>query len=119
VTYLVRDNFSSAPRQGTIDIGGLIFIVTQEGNGADACAYSISPRSIVAEPSGGTGSISITTGAGCSWEAVSNVSWITITSNCCGIGSGFVNYVVAPNTSGSGRTGSITVAGKTFNVKQK
>lgn len=118
VTYVVRDNFSSASRQGTIDIGGLIFTVTQEGQAAATCAYSISPRSAVFNASGGTGSISITTGAGCAWEAVSSASWITITSNCCAIASGHVTYVVAPNASGSGRTGAITVAGKTFNVKQ-
>jgi hypothetical protein len=119
VTYVVRDNFSSASRQGTIDIGGLIFTVTQEGQAAATCAYSISPRSAVFNASGGTGSISITTGAGCAWEAVSSASWITITSNCCAIASGHVTYVVGPNASGSGRTGAITVAGKTFNVKQK
>lgn len=118
VTYVVRDNFSSASRQGTIDIGGLIFTVTQEGQAAATCAYSISPRSAVFNASGGTGNISITTGAGCAWEAVSSASWITITSNCCAIASGHVTYVVAPNASGSGRTGAITVAGKTFNVKQ-
>ena len=119
VTYVVRDNFSSASRQGEIDIGGLIFTVTQEGQGADTCAYSLSPRSAAFSSSGGTGSISVTTGPGCAWEAVSNVSWITITSNCCGIGSGHVNYVVAPNATGAGRNGAITVAGKVFNVKQK
>ena len=119
VTYVIRDNLSTAPRQGSIDIGGLIFTVTQEGRGAEACAYSISPQSAVANASGGPGSLAITTGAGCAWEAVSTVSWITITSNCCGIGSGHVNYNVAPNASGSGRTGSITVAGITFSVKQK
>jgi hypothetical protein len=119
VTYLVRDNSSSSARQGAIDIGGLIFTVTQEGQGAAACAYSISPRAAVANASGGPGSISVTTGAGCAWEAVSSESWITITSNCCGIGSGHVSYVVAPNASGSGRAGTITVAGKVFNVKQK
>jgi hypothetical protein len=49
---------------------------------------------------------------------VSGTSWITISSNCCGIGSGHVNYLVAPNTSGTGRNGTITIAGKVFNVKQ-
>jgi hypothetical protein len=119
VTYVIRDNFSSVPRQGTINIGGLIFTVTQEGHGAATCAYSISPRFGVANASGGTGSITITTGANCAWEAVSNASWITITSNCCGIASGYVTYIVAPNSGGSGRAGSITIAGQTFNVKQK
>ncbi|HJQ71534.1 MAG TPA: BACON domain-containing carbohydrate-binding protein [Blastocatellia bacterium] len=119
VSYVVRDNLSTSPRQGAIDIGGLTFTVTQEGSVTPSCAYAISPRSAVAEAGGGTGSIAITTSAGCAWEAVSNSSWITITSSCCGVGNGQVTYLVAANASGSGRTGTITVAGKVFNVKQK
>ena len=58
--------------------------------------------------------------ATCFGEAgVSNVSWITITSPCCGIGNGTVAYTVAPNSGTTGRGGTITIAGKTFTVKQK
>jgi hypothetical protein len=53
----------------------------------------------------------------CNWTAVSNVSWITITSGASGTGSGTVTYSVASTT--SSRTGTMTIAGLTFTVKQK
>jgi len=47
------------------------------------------------------------------------LSWIVITSNCCGLGNGTITYAVEPNASGGGRNGVITVRGKKFNVKQR
>jgi hypothetical protein len=50
--------------------------------------------------------------------ARSNVNWITITSSRTGVGNGAVNYSVAANPDPRGRKGTITIAGKTFTVKQ-
>jgi len=83
-----------------------------------SCTYSISPTSQSFGSSGGTGSVSVTTQSGCSWTAVSNASWITITSGSSGTGSGTVNYSVAANTGTSSRTGTITIADQTFTVSQ-
>ncbi|MCD6600073.1 MAG: hypothetical protein J7L19_05855 [Dehalococcoidia bacterium] len=55
---------------------------------------------------------------GCSWTAVTNESWITITSGSSGTGSGTVNYSVSANSSTSQKTGTMTIAGKTFTVTQ-
>jgi len=53
------------------------------------------------------------------WTAVSNVSWITITAGSNGTGSGTVSYSVAPyGGPPKNRTGTMTIAGKTFTVKQ-
>ncbi len=119
VTYVVRDNFTPVPRQGVLTISGLAFTVVQEGSAAPDCAYSISAASAVINASGGEGSVDVITGAQCAWQAVSIDSWITITSNCCGIANGTVTYSVAANTGASGRNGTITIAGRTFAVKQK
>jgi len=54
----------------------------------------------------------------CNWTASSNVDWVTVTSNSTGTGSKTVTYSVAANESTSSRTGTLTVAGKTFTVKQ-
>ena len=68
--------------------------------------------------SGGTGSFTITTGAGCPRAAVSNNSWIIITSDNSGTGSGVVNFIVGSN-SGATRIGTITAAGGlTFSINQ-
>ena len=55
----------------------------------------------------------------CAWQASSNASWMTITSLPVGIGNGVVSYTGAPNPSSVGRAAVITIAGKTFAIKQK
>jgi hypothetical protein len=119
LTYLVRDNFSAEPRTGTISVAGHTFTITQEGGSATGCTFAISPQFAAFNSTGGTGTINVTTQAGCAWKSESNKSWITITTPCCAVGNGSVGYTVAPNLTGSGRSGVITIAGQKFNVKQK
>lgn len=54
---------------------------------------------------------------GCAWTAVSNVGWITILSGANGSGNGTVTYSVASTT--RARSGTMTIAGQTFTVRQK
>lgn len=54
----------------------------------------------------------------CSWTAVSNHSWIAITSASGGSGAGAVGYSVAAN-GGPARTGTVTIGGKTFTITQQ
>ena len=63
------------------------------------CSFSINPTSASFAAAGGSGSVTVTTTAGCNWTAVSNNSFITITSGASGSGNGTVNYSVAANTS--------------------
>jgi len=79
-------------------------------------APTISPDNQTFPATGGAGSVSVTAQFSCSWTAVSNDSWITITNGATGTGSNFVNFTVA-STSG-GRTGTMTIAGRTFTVTQ-
>lgn len=83
------------------------------------CACSISPDCQSFGSPGGAGTISLSTGAGCSWTAVSNVSWVIVTSNSSGSGSSRVYFSVASNSSSPSRSGTLTVAGKTFTVNQQ
>jgi uncharacterized protein (TIGR03437 family) len=85
---------------------------------AAACTYSIAPASQSLTAGAATGSVTVTAGSGCTWTAVSNASWITITSGATGNGSGAVGYSVAANTGTSTRTGTLTIAGQTFTVTQ-
>ncbi len=82
------------------------------------CTYSLSSATASFRASGGTGRVSITTQSNCSWTAKSNVTWITITNGSSRTGSGRLNYSVSPNTSTVNRTGTMTIAGKTYTVKQ-
>lgn len=82
------------------------------------CTYSISPTSSSQPAGGGTGSVSVTAAAGCTWSAISNATFITITSGASGTGNGTVNYSVASNPTSTSRTGTMTIAGQTFTVTQ-
>jgi photosystem II stability/assembly factor-like uncharacterized protein len=83
------------------------------------CSFAISPNSR-SFPSGvgGAGSVSVTSSPACGWSAVTNSSFINITSGSAGTGPGTVNYEVAPNT-GPARTGTMTIAGYSFTVTQE
>jgi len=80
-----------------------------------ACAYSLGSMTQSFASAGGTDSFSVATSAGCAWTAVSNVPWITTSSN--GLGNGHVDYTVAGNTAPE-RSGTITVGEQTFTVSQ-
>jgi hypothetical protein len=73
---------------------------------------------------GGTGSVDVTVPIGSSWTAAvsKEYSWITITAGASGIGNGTVPgtvlYSVDANDTSSDRTGSMTIAGLTFEVTQ-
>jgi uncharacterized repeat protein (TIGR01451 family) len=79
------------------------------------------PASIAALGSaGGTPNVGVTAASGaCTWNAVSNDSWIHVTGGASGAGSGTVNLTVDPNTTGIPRDGTLTVAGQTVTVHQR
>lgn len=85
--------------------------------GASACSYSLSSTGANFNATGGSGTISVTTQAGCTWSASTGVSWATITAGATGTGSGTVSYTVAANT-GTSRTAASSIAGQTFTFNQ-
>jgi len=97
------------------DVG---FRLVREQSGI-TCSYGISSNSQSFTSSAGTGSVNVTAASGCAWPAISNnTDWLTVTSGSSGNGNGAVNYSVAANSGTSSRTGTLTVAGKTFTVTQ-
>jgi hypothetical protein len=118
VTFEVRENFTGTPRQGSLTIAGQTYTVIQDA-GLPDCDYQITPTNRSFQTSGGSGSLSVFTAQHCAWRAMSNVNWITITSGSPGLGSGVVNFTVAPNPTSTVRKGRITVGTQVFNVKQK
>ena len=81
------------------------------------CSFSIFPTSRSFPARGGRASVSVTAPDECAWTGVSNVDWITILSGGGGSGNGTVTYSVASTS--SRRTGTMTIAGQTFTVRQK
>ncbi len=114
VDYSVSSNSSTSQRTGTMTIAGKSFTITQ-----NSCNYSLSSTSNTFTAYGGNGSVSVSTSSGCPWTATSNASWITITTGSSKNGNGTVNYSVLLNSSTSQRTGTMTIAGKSFTVTQE
>jgi len=116
VSFSVQANTGSA-RSGTITVNGQIFTVNQ----ATGCVFSLPLSGLFYPATGGSDTVGVFLISGnptsCTWTAVSNVPWVTITSGSSGTGSGSFSFTVAPNTD-SARTGTITVAGMTFTVTQ-
>ena len=113
VAFTIAANAGTA-RQASLTVAGQAVAVTQ----TDGCAYGISPSSQSVAAAGSTGTVSVTTSAGCPWTASSGASWITITAGGSGSGPGQVGYAVAANQ-GLARQGSVTIAGRTFSVSQE
>jgi hypothetical protein len=114
VGFSVAPNLGGA-RTGTIIAAGQTFTVTQAA--AIPCTYAINPTSVSVDDRQREGTVAVVAAGGCEWTATSNVPWITITSGVSGTGSGSVGYRVERNRGGS-RTGTLTIAGRTFTVSQ-
>lgn len=119
VTFEVTENFTSSARSGTLTIAGNTYTVVHDGGLGEDCSYAISPTAITYPAGGGSGTINVISEGRCAWQAVSNAGWVTITSGSPGIGAGPVNYSVGPNPGPGGRTATVTIAGRTFRIKQK
>jgi Viral BACON domain/Putative binding domain, N-terminal len=115
------DGLSGNTRTGTITVAGLTFTVTQTQT-QNRCSYAITPTDRDASAVGGVFTVSVSTSSGCRWTAKSDVKWMSISSSGSGsggsgTGNGSVSLVVEPNTKSS-RTGTATIAGETFTLKQ-
>lgn len=119
VNFTVATN-TGAARTGTISIASQTFTVSQQpAPGQTVCTYTIAPTSQPIAAAGGAGTpVTVTTQAGCSWAAGSNVSWISLTSSPTGSGNGSVTFTVDANTVVAERTGTLTIAGEAFTVTQ-
>ena len=88
---------------------------------APTCTYTLNPgTSPLLSSNFSTNTVTITSSSNsCSWSALSNVSWITIDAGSAGTGNGKVSYSVSANPGTSIRSGTMTIAGKTFTVNQQ
>lgn len=91
---------------------------TEPTSPTPTCTYSVSTTSLSYSSSGGSKTVSVSAPAGCSWSVAntSGAGWVSLGAG--GSGNGSVTVTVATNT-GSARSTSITVAGKTVGVSQQ
>ncbi len=84
----------------------------------DICSYTISPASLAFSKKGGSGAVSVSAQAGCTWTVSGNPDWITITSPVPGSGNGILTYVVRGNLSGPPRAATLIIAGQPHTIVQ-
>jgi Putative binding domain, N-terminal len=118
VTISISAN-PGAARSGIVSIAGQAFTVNQAAAvEQSACAYTIDPSSASVGSNAGAGpAVSLKAPAGCAWTSTSDAAWISITSGSSGSGDGRVGFNVTANV-GPARSGTITIAGRTFTVIQ-
>jgi hypothetical protein len=98
------------------DATSLRVVVPNTGSGPP-CGYTLSSDGQAFTAQGGTGMITITTGAGCPWTVGTPPGGVAFTSATSGTGSGAVTFQVFANGGGD-RSGSFTIAGRTFTIEQ-
>ena len=103
---------------GELYVVGLGGTISRIDAVAPTCTNVIAPTSRSLTATGGSGSVTVTAAAGCSWTAVANDAWIHVTAGANGSGNGTVAYSVDANAAGAPRTGTVTIAGRTFTVSQ-
>jgi hypothetical protein len=118
VSVSVAANADTDARTGTLTIAGQAVSVVQRAT-AIVCTYEISPSTATFGADGDSRSFAVTAPASCTWTATSGAAWIRVVSPVGqGDGNGTVSYTVDRNTGIGGRSGSISVAGRTFTISQ-
>ena len=85
---------------------------------ATDCVSSVTPWSQNVGNPPWSGTVTVTASSGCGWTAVSDSSWLQVTGQASGTGSRTVDLSTSANNTGSARTGSVTILGKTIWVTQ-
>ena len=129
VTFQISENYD-APRQGILEVrwpaptAGQNLQVQQAG-----CGYAVSRDTVSVAAGGESLAVDVYQQSfpnecggplqnGCIWTAVADVSWITITTSMPQAGDNPVRFTVAPNGTGTARSGSIAIRDKTIRVTQ-
>ena len=112
--FQVAPNPAPTPRETDVLINQERVHVSQD---AASCAYSIVPNNLTITAAGGPGTINIMTLAGCSWNGVADVPWITLTGAASGTGNGAIRFSAASN-GGALRVGTVTIAGQVSTINQ-
>jgi hypothetical protein len=115
VAFNVTANPGTTARSATLNVAGQNIVINESG---PTCNYTLRSALATIPSSGGSSSASVITASGCSWAAVSNAPWLTITSGASSSGSADVLFNAQPNNTGTTQTGTLTIAGQTFTVNE-
>jgi trimeric autotransporter adhesin len=100
-------------RHANVTVADQRVVLTQ----SDGCTFAVSPPSAAIPGTGGRTTVSVATGAGCAWSAVSTVPWVHLATGSTGTGPGSTDLAVDPNL-GPARTTTVTAANHSFTITQ-
>jgi hypothetical protein len=93
-------------------------IYTLTLSSATGCSPSLGIASTTVPASGGTVDVTVSATGGCLWQASSNATWLSVVAGGMTSGGGTVTVQAGPNLQTTARTGTVTIAGLTYTVKQ-
>ncbi|MBL8230291.1 MAG: hypothetical protein JNL98_17510 [Bryobacterales bacterium] len=116
IRFTVAANATTAPRAGTLTIGGQTFTISQAGTG---CTGAITPLSTSVGSGAGTFQVNVAvTSPECIWAASSNIAWASASAPAGGTGNGTLTVSFTANTAAQTRAGTLLVAGVPFILRQ-
>ena len=124
IKYIVMANPLLTEREGTIKV--TMAPGTGGGTGLEAVHRvrqgviepMVSPVAVSFRASGGSTNVQLTVADNTQWTAESGDAWIKVTSASSSAGSAKIWFDASANPSTEGRTGTLTIAGKTVAVSQ-
>ena len=119
-TVHVQDAILCLGQAAAIGSGPEITVLSTLGyeSSATACVAGLAPQNRSFPASGGSSTVILADGSGCSWAATTNSStWITLNGNS-GSGNGSFRFIAAPNSTGQARLGTVTVGTQSFKVME-
>jgi hypothetical protein len=114
--YSVNPNNATSSRSATLTIGGRSHTVTQAAD-APTCTYSVSATPQNFAGSGGGGSLTVTTQAGCAWTATAGAAWVT-GGPWSGSGTQTVSFSVQANGGAARQTAIALNTGASVSITQ-
>jgi hypothetical protein len=113
----IAANTTTTPRSGTITIAGTAVTVNQAAG--TSCTITVTPLSLAPHFKGSDETLTISTSAGCAWNATSSVGWLTFPGGNSGSGGGTLTIRAAANNTGNPRVGMIVVGSASVTVTQR
>ena len=114
VTFHAAPNPDGVARQAGVLVSGQRAMISQA---AATCRFDIQGANSPIAAAAGSVSLTVTAPNGCSWQAQSASSWVTVIAGSTGSGNGIVTLSIGAN-SGEARSGGVTVAGQPIVLSQ-
>lgn len=97
---------------GYRDVGYALSLFSAPGS----CGYALGASGQRFTAAGGAGTVTVSAGSGCVWQARSDAAWLSVQNG--GNGNGAFAYTVAANNTPQARSGKLTLANRVFIVEQ-